>query len=232
MKHFFSSFFFLTGFLVFAQEIHFPEQEADSLYREDQFYLGLNFNLITERPKGVRSEGFSGGVYFGALRDMPVNKRRNVAIAAGLGYAYNYYGHNLFVGENTSNQITYIPLNNDYSYSRNRFVTHEIEAPIEFRWRTSTPESYKFWRIYAGVKFSYVYYYNTKLILRNGDDIILTDIPDLNRFRTGLTLSFGHSTFNFQIYYGLTPFFNSNAKTESENVGLNTVRIGLIFYIL
>jgi hypothetical protein len=208
------------------------QQEVDSLYREDQFYIGLSFNFITERPSDIKNEGFSGGLYFGTLRDMPINKKRTLAIAAGLGYAYNYYGHNLFIGEDYNNQIQYIALNDEYNYRRNRFVTHEIEMPLEFRWRTSTPESYKFWRIYAGVKFGYVYYYSSKLIQGQGGDIILTDIPDFNRLRAGATLSFGHGTFNFQIYYGLNSFFNSDAKINGEDVGMNTIRLGLIFYIL
>lgn len=213
-----------------AQEETMPPEEIDSLYREDQFYLGLNYNLLIDKPKGIKNEGFSGGIYAGFLRDMPINKRRNVAIAAGFGYAYNYYGHNLFAGQNDTGEMQYIALNSDYSYTRNRFVTHEVEFPLEFRWRTSTPTSYKFWRVYAGVKFSYVFYYNSKYM--GEETILVANIPDFNRLRAGLTLSLGWNTFNFQAYYGLNPFFNDDAKIDGENVNLNTLRIGIIFYIL
>jgi hypothetical protein len=39
---------------------------------------------------------------------------------------------------------------------KNKFTV--IRVPLEFRWRSSTFESYKFWRIYGGVKFSYLLY--------------------------------------------------------------------------
>ena len=35
------------------------------------------------------------------------------------------------------------------------YEQHSIGFPIEFRWRTSTPYSHKFWRIYTGVKPTY-----------------------------------------------------------------------------
>lgn len=222
---------FCCSFLGTAQDNDaMPQEEIDSLYREDQFYLGLNYNLLIDKPEGVKNEGFSGGIYAGFLRDMPVNKRRNVAIAAGFGYAYNYYGHNLFAGENNAGQMQYIVLNNDYGYNRNRFVTHEIEFPIEFRWRTSTASTYKFWRVYAGVKFGYVFYYSNKYM--GNDTIITADIPEFNRLRAGVTLSLGWNTFNFQAYYGLNPFFDENATIDDKEVGLNSLRIGIVFYIL
>ena len=34
----------------------------DSLYREDQFYIGLTYNLLQKRPKGVSQNSFSSGL--------------------------------------------------------------------------------------------------------------------------------------------------------------------------
>ncbi|MDX1719680.1 MAG: hypothetical protein R3353_05945, partial [Salegentibacter mishustinae] len=37
----------------------------DSLYREDQFYVGLTFNLISNKPDAISQSGFSGGIHAG-----------------------------------------------------------------------------------------------------------------------------------------------------------------------
>ncbi len=58
---------------------------VDSLYREDQFYFGLNINLLGDLPEGVSQSGFAGGIIGGFIRDLPLNKRRNVALGAGIG---------------------------------------------------------------------------------------------------------------------------------------------------
>ena len=40
-------------------------KEVDSLYREDQFYIGITYNLLLNTPPGVRSRGLSGGIQGG-----------------------------------------------------------------------------------------------------------------------------------------------------------------------
>lgn len=202
----------------------------DSLYREDQFYIGFTFNLITNRPSTISQESFSGGFHLGFTRDFPINKRRNVAIGTGLGWSINSYGQNLFIGKSTTGEGVFQSLDNDSDHDTNRFSTQLIEAPLEFRWRTSSPETYKFWRIYSGLRLGYVYYFRSNFV-EAGNKIRVTDIPELNRFRLGATFTFGYNTFNFHFYYGLNPFFK-NATLNGEDVGLSTLKMGLMFYIL
>ena len=76
---------------------------------------------------------------------MPVNKRRNLAIAVGAGFALDEFGQSLFIGEDPDGKTIFTVLDDKVvDYTRNRFNTSIIEVPIEFRWRTSTPESYRF----------------------------------------------------------------------------------------
>jgi len=202
----------------------------DSLYREDQFYAGFHFNLVTNRPSNISQESFSGGINLGFIRDFPLNKRRNIALGAGLGWSINTYGQNLFIGKNEDGSTNFQSLSDEDEYSRNRFTTQLIEAPIEFRWRTSTPESYKFWRIYSGVRLGYMYNFRSRYVDSEGE-IIVNELPELNRFRLGATFTFGYNTFNFQFYYALNPFFK-DASVDGEKIDLSTLKIGLTFYIL
>jgi len=120
--------FFLYTFFSFGQEENSDdsgkEKVVDSLYREDQFYVGFTFNLLWNTPPGINQSGFSGGFHLGYTRDMPINKRRNVAIGLGLGYSINTYGQNLFIGENEETGQSIFSSLQDVDFDRNRFTTH------------------------------------------------------------------------------------------------------------
>lgn len=202
----------------------------DSLYREDQFYFGFSFNLVTNKPDPISQESFSGGLNLGFIRDFPINERRNIAIGLGAGWAIDSYGQNLKIGTAQQGNTVFTALGDDIEYGTNRFTTQQIEAPFEFRWRTSTPRSYKFWRIYSGVRFGYIYHFQSNYS-DGSEQIVINDLPELNRFRAGATFTFGYNTFNFQFYYSLIPFFK-DAMLENEQLEVSTLKIGLTFYIL
>lgn len=229
----------LLFFVLFSLATSFAQTAAvdsilkpiDSLYREDQFYVGLTFHLLTNLPESVTQSGFSGGFHAGFIRDFPLNERRNIAIGAGLGWSINSYGQELFIGEDENNNTIFRNLRDpEVEYDFNRFSTQLLELPLEFRWRTSTPESYRFWRIYTGLKLGYVYYFKSNF--KQGDNqVTQTDVPELERLRLGATFTFGYNTFNFHVYYGLNPFFK-DAKLNNTPLELSIFKLGLMFYIL
>lgn len=203
----------------------------DSLYREDQFYIGLTFHLLRDLPESVSQSGFSGGLHLGFIRDFPLNKRRNIGLGAGFGWSVNSFGQELFIGEDSNNNTLFRNLNSEgIEYDSNRFTTQLVEVPLEFRWRTSTPDSHKFWRVYTGLRLGYVYYFQSTF-KQGGNQVIQTDVPEFDRFRIGTTLSFGYNTFNLHLYYSLNPFFK-DAKLGNTDIGITTFKVGLMFYIL
>lgn len=204
---------------------------VDNKYREDQFYLSVTYNLLGNKPNGVSQSGFSSGYHFGFIRDMPINKKRNLAIGVGLGLSANSYNQTLQISEG-DNSFQYTVLNdNETDYSKNKFTTYLVEFPIEFRWRTSSPTEYDFWRIYTGVKFGYLLYNSSKFNSSEGD-IKLSNIDDFNAFQYGLTFSAGYSTISFHLYYGLNEIFNNEALADGKSIDMNSIRIGLMLYIL
>ncbi|MEO9952594.1 porin family protein [Nonlabens sp.] len=227
---------FLTGFIVVrAQDVKRSENAiptvVDSLYREDQFYVALSFNLINNEPDSFSQNGFSGGLSLGFIRDMPVNKRRNIAIGVGLGFSTNSYNSNLFIGEDASGTTVFSILEDEDSVDRNRFYTNLIEMPIQFRWRTSTVTNTTFWRIYSGVKLSYMFTHRASF----KDDVTTvkkTSIPELNRFRYAATLTLGNGSFNAFVQYDLNTLFDENAVIDAERVNLQPIKFGIEFYIL
>ncbi|MBA2629345.1 MAG: PorT family protein, partial [Rickettsiaceae bacterium] len=63
----YSFLFILVPVSVLAQDM-ISRTEIDSLYREDQFYVGVTYNILVNTPENVNNEGFSGGFHLGFLR--------------------------------------------------------------------------------------------------------------------------------------------------------------------
>ena len=222
---------FICTISIVAQD-SIPKADLDLRYREDQFYAGVTYNLLSSAPSGVNLNGVSGGVHFGFLRDMPINEERNIAVAVGAGLSFDQYGYNLFIGEDSNENTIFKVLDSETEFNKSRFSTATIELPIEFRWRTSTAETYKFWRIYGGVRVGYTYWYRA-FFSQDNNQVSQTDIPEFDRFRLGATLNFGYSTFNFYAYYSINPFFKDAViEGTNESLDLRTLKLGVIFYIL
>lgn len=227
--------YFITIIIILflAPSLYSQEEEkndfVDSLYREDQFYAGVTYNLLGKMPSGVSQNGFSSGFHLGFIRDMPINKKRNVALGLGIGYSANSFNQNLKISKNANGNIVY---NTADGFTKNKFSQHLIEVPFEFRWRLSTPTEYKFFRLHTGFKAGYVIA-NTSKYKGDPIDEKYSGINDFNDFQYALTFSIGYNTWNFYMYYALNPIFSSNVKTEEGNsIEMNAIKIGLIFYVL
>lgn len=228
-----SYFLFFLVFPVFSQEkadtLIVPKIKIDSLYREDQFYFSFTLNTLQNKPNGLSQDKFSSGFSLGFLRDMPINKNRTFAIAPGLGVTLNHYNQNLAITE--SNDIpTYSILNSEVKFNKNKFTHLSIDVPLEIRWRSSTFESHKFWRIYGGLKMSYLIY--DKSIYQDAQDkIVVSNNKDFNKFQYGIYVASGYNSINVYAYYGLNPLFK-HAKTTTQSIDMNSLNLGIIFYIL
>ncbi|HEX8269942.1 MAG TPA: porin family protein [Flavobacterium sp.] len=222
--------FLLLTFASFSQQKEVPDFTAvDSLYREDQFYFAFTYNILSNPENGIKQNKFSAGFSGGFLRDMPLNKSRTFAIAAGLGYSLQNYNYNLKVDDASGTPI-YSLIEPGDTYDKNKLSLHFVDLPIEFRWRTSAPDSHRFWRVYTGIKLSYLFFDRSRFV--DGDEeIIVSGNKDLNSFRYGAYLATGYNTWNAYVYYGLNPIF-TNARLNGRSVDLQTINIGLMFYIL
>jgi len=194
----------------------------DPFYREDQFYIGITHSLYLDTPEGFKQNSISAGFQIGTLRDIPINEKRTWAIAPGIGLStYNM----------RTNWLVLDPQQNDYevnsNYTKNKQNFYFLDIPIEIRWRTSTIQSYKFWRIYSGFRYSYLLASDSRYQGYYGN-IKHSNDKNLNRSHFGAYISAGFNTWNFQAYYGFTPMYKSATNTK----GMHTLHLGLMFYIL
>jgi len=219
-------FFWICFVAAFAQSN--TSTELDSLYREDQVYIGVTYNALANLPDGVSQSSFSTGFHLGVIRDFPINKRRNLAIGLGLGYSINTFNQNIRISSTTPPTYTILE---GIDYSENNFSQHLLEVPFEFRWRTSNSETYKFWRIYTGIKLGYVVV-SKSVYKGEPENETHRGLMGMNPWQYGLTMSVGYNTWNGYIYYGLNPIFDSAISTNTQSVDMNALKIGLIFYLL
>lgn len=222
---------FLCVSALFAQK-ELALDSLDTKYREDQFYFGITYNALVNAPEFVDSQGLTGSVHFGFTRDMPINRRRNLSVALGVGASFDEYGTTLFIGEDDLNRTIFTSLGNSgASYDVNRFSIASIEVPLEFRWRTSSAQNYKFWRFYAGLRLGYSYW-DKSSFKQDGNTVIQTDIPEFNNMRLGATLSIGYNTVNFYGYYGITPLFDNAITINGTPIQMSALKLGLLFFFL
>ncbi len=193
-------------------------------YWEDQLYIDITYNLLKDQPKELGRTGFSYGLALGYMKDIPFNRKGRKAFAIGLGYSYDSFSHGLKVVEE----------NNDFEdgsdLNSNKIKLHNLEIPIQFRWRSSDVNTYSFWRVYAGVKVIYNLHNKFRYTLPT-EKVSLSNVENYNTWQTGLTLSAGYGTFNFHVYYGLTPMFK-NATLNGSSIDSKVVKVGLSFYLL
>ncbi|WP_395058903.1 porin family protein [Flavobacterium sp.] len=228
MQKLFQIILFLSCLTVFSQEE--PNFSAvDSLYREDQFYFGVTYNVLNLKPKDVSQNSFSTGLSLGFLRDFPINKDRTFAIAPGLGFSYNNYKENLVV-DNLDGTINYSIIESGINYKKNKLALYFVDLPIEFRWRTSTFDSHKFWRVYTGFKLSYLILSQSRY-LDATQNFKINNNPDINKMHYGAYISAGYNSWNLYAYYGLQNMFK-NGSLNGNPIEISTLNIGLMFYVL
>lgn len=228
MKQFFSAFLMLISFFTSAQVLT-DDSEERNRYFEDQFYLGITYNFVRNKPDGLEQRNLSYGLQAGFIKDIPMNTSGTWGIGLGLGLAVNTYYSNLVASESGSG-FSYELVEDDSDFKRSKLETHAVEFPLEFRWRNSSPEEYRFWRVYAGIKAAYVIGARSKTVYDSfNDGFFNTNVRD---FQYGLTFNFGYNTFNIHAYYALSDLFQETELVNGESIGFRPLRIGLIFYIL
>mgnify|MGYP001816930881 CR=1 FL=1 len=210
-------------FLLFSSFLHaqIDSTFVDDKYLEDQVYFNLTYIQMLTLPDRIAQSGFSFGLGGGFIKDLPLNKRRNIAFGAGLGYGLNNYYFNVELDGASPEDEGIPPVNN-------KIIMHTVELPIELRFRGSTATTYKFWRFYPGVKIAYAFAKNTDF--GKSVDFDVKNIIEVNNLLYGLTFSAGYNKWNLHLYYGLNDLFNETAD-NSYKINIRDIRIGLVFYI-
>ena len=213
---------FGTFFLARGQE----EINNEVFFREDQFYLGTSFMVLSSDQEDFNPRGLSRHFQWGFIRDLPLNSSGKLAIGMGLGMSFERYNTNLNLDKTKDNSVNYFIA--DQSASPVFFSIHSVEIPLTLRWRNATLDNFAFWRVYGGVSLRWNYYNKIRqeiFEIKNSNDI--------DNFGAVAHVSFGYNTWNFYLGYNLNSFFSKMTSDFNRlPIELNPIKIGLIFYIL
>ena len=159
-----------------------------------------------------------------------IKKHTNILVKLHINldktYNYDLLNHGLTIAKD-NNEVTFQV---DNSGAINTLTIHNLEFPFEFRWRDSDAQTYKFWRVYMGVKASYNVSNNFKFTDQS-NSFSYKNVSRFNSWQYGLTFSVGYDVFTAHMYYGLTPMLK-DTMLGTTDISSKTIRIGLIFYLL
>ena len=205
----------------------YSQYSPDSkFYREDQFFIGSTYFIQTEKIDEFKQNGFSGNFQVGFVRDLPLNKNSTKALGIGIGYERNYFTSNIQPAEQNE-RIDYRIIVSRFLESKNKITFSSISLPIEYRWRKSSIDKYKFWRIYSGFKIKKNF--SLKSNPSYGSDTV---IKDFNDWTSSIYINAGYNTWNISLEYDLNPIIEDKKTINGDNLNISFLRIGLIFYFL
>jgi len=211
-------------------------QKSD-YYLEDQIYITTTYNLVVNKNDSITQGGFSNGMLFGYIRDIPLNKQRNFGLGLGINYSIAHIYQNISI-KSLDDGSTDIKRLASKDYKRNKFSVSYIEVPFEVRYRTSTIDKHRFFRAYLGAKVGYRIRAYSKL-KTSVNEIAYYDQPEFNLWKYGLYLNIGYGTWNFHVDYTLSKVFKDNtfAKPIDDTnslipMDMNMLNVGLTFYLI
>ena len=214
---------FCAGILFMGCSLMAQQDSLSTKYREDQFYVSFGLQLQQINISGFKQNGFSNNFQIGFVRDIPLNFKGRTAVGLGIGYAYNRLISNLYLNSEGVNPSFSIEGNDE-----NRQTYSSLVIPLSFRFRTSAPDRTDFWRFYGGVKYILNFAERYKPFYGKS---IQSDF--IRKNNSSIFLSMGYNTWNIFFEYDLNSIFKSDIKFSDDYYAhLQTIKLGLIFYIL
>lgn len=203
-----------------------------SHYLEDQLFFNLSYIALRQMPADLVQQGFSHSISYGFIRDIPVNLRRNFGFGVGVGYERTTLYQNLQVWVSEADGQVHFRIMDPQSYLNNAFVIKKLVFPIEIRYRNSTPEKLRFFRLYAGVMPAYTlgaesHFENDQI------SVVYRKLKSLPaRWNWGTYLYIGYGELNGYIYYGLNDLFSPQVLIDGKHYPVYDLRFGVMLSFL
>jgi len=215
----------LLLFLFLGSIFYVTAQEEIPSFREDQVYFSVAYPYFSDAPTALIQNKLSYGFSLGFIRDMPINKKRTLALGLGLGWDLSTVFNNMrFTLEN--NSITASSIQG--TYQKNTLSMQTLAVPFELRWRNANETKHAFWRIHTGLSLHMPIRFRSSYTSNDGmqRDINLPYEKTLLRWN----VHFGFNTWNISIAHDLQPWAVS--ATPNHSFDIKFTKIGLIFYVL
>ena len=200
-------------------------QDEVTSFREDQIYFSIAYPYFSDAPSELIQNKLSYSFSLGFIRDMPINKKRTLAVGLGLGWESSTVFNNMQF-EVLDDAVTATAIQG--KYQKNVLNMQSFAVPFELRWRSATELKHAFWRIYSGMSFHLPIQLTAKNTSLEGVQKS-TSLPQSSTLLRW-NIHFGFNTWNISIAHDLRPWAKSN--TTNNSFDIKFTKIGLIFYIL
>lgn len=211
-----------------------PKKSKRKPPKKEMVLINLNFDSWLNYPSYVKPEWFSSrGVDVAILYDY-VLKKSNFSLAGGVGFnSHNIHMDAFPIQYHTSNGSTYTKLEESFFDGKkiviNKISTNFIDIPFEVRFRSNAHKNGKRIAASVGFKLGWLVQSHTKTktdvdFYYNGvnfrDKVKTYDIPNLTKFRYGVTARVGYANFYVNFFYSLTPLFVKGRGTEAVPISI------------
>lgn len=231
---------FLSASVGFGQEVS-DKTVADEKPRKkrkppkkEMILVNLNFDSWLMHPSTVEPKWFSSrGVDVALLYDYVLAKS-NFSLAAGVGFnSHNIHMEAFPIEYAISGGGTYTKLDPSFFEGQkitvNKISTNFIDIPFEVRFRSNPHKNGK--RIAASIGFKLGWLVQSHTKTKTDEDyfyqgvnfrrkIKTYDIPNLTKFRYGLTARVGYANFYLNFFYSLTPLFIEGRGTPAVPISV------------
>lgn len=199
---------------------------------KDRFVFDINFNQLLKKDVGDFSQkGFSGGFDTYFMYDVVI-KNSPVSLAPGIGVGIDNYRHNSQIIF-TDSMTNFVPFADSVGMKKSKLGLLYVDIPFEIRFRSQPKNGNWQWKFAAGFKFGFLVASKWKYKGQEYRDIRMDtdgdikfkefDVPNLERFRYGVTARGGYGPFNLHFYYGLNNLFQDG----KSNIEVSPITFGI-----
>lgn len=202
----------------------FSQQVDESTRRNFSAIFTVINDFYVSMPDSVDPNFFNLGVDFQGLYDYRIGKS-DFSFAFGIGLGSHNLKTDALVVEDTNNFSNFHPISSLYpgtNYKKNKITYTYFDIPLEFRLRTKSDI-----RASVGFKFGFLIdshskYRGDDYLFNSGDNIHfkVKDVPNIEKFRYGITGRFGWKFINLTGFYSLTNLFTKNKGPETYPISV------------
>lgn len=232
---FFLLFFVWATINATAQEKTNPVQAvkkgASKLDTRDRLIFEFTHDRWLNKPDEVDIKWYSRGFATYLMYDIALGKSPNLSVAPGFGIAtYNVFNNSL-ISKDTDGKTIFTQIPDSIDYKKNKLVTSYLDVPLEIRMRTKpNSKNNKSFRLAVGARVGLLINGHTKYkgkdLTGGNSDVKFKNllVPNINKFRYGLSGRIGYGNINVFGYYSLSPLFEKDKGPE-----INQFSVGISF---
>lgn len=218
-----------------------PKKKRRMPSTREMVLLNFNFDSWLNTPSTVKPKWFaSRGVDVAVLYDYVIAKS---TFSLGLGVGFN--SHNIQMeafpieyqvrdnGRANTETHSYTMLDPKFfdgqKITVNKISTNFIDIPFEVRFRSKSPADRKKLTAAIGFKIGWLVQSHTKTKVDEdyyyqgvnfGRKVKTYDIPNLTKFRYGVSARIGYANYYLSFFYSLTPLFVKGRGTEATPISI------------